>query len=145
VNARLSPDPRLVTKLGATLLRATLLVDGGVFLLAALLNIGGRVPLGFTELSFPVPIWQAGIGEDVIGVALLAAAVTQRGTLAWLAFGLSVVGIAFGLRSSQVQGPAREVHVLLVPLALLVFGLLLWRRRERRGRLSEPSDKTPDA
>jgi hypothetical protein len=145
VNARPSPDPRLVTTHGATLLRATLLVDGGVFLLAALLNLGGRVPLGFTELSFPVSIWQAGIGEAVIGVALLAAAVTQRGTLAWLAFGLSVVGIAFGLRSSQVQGPAREVHVLLVPLALLIFGLLLWRLRERRSRLSEPSDKTPDA
>jgi hypothetical protein len=100
-------------------LRATLLVDGGVFLLAALLNLGGRIPLGFTELSFPVPIWQAGLGEAVIGVLLSSAAITRRGTLAWLAFGLSVVGIAFGLRSAQVQGPAREIHILLVPLALL--------------------------
>ena len=126
-------------------LRATLLVDGGVFLLAALLNLGAKVPLGFTELSFPVPIWQAGLGEAVIGLLLISAAVTRRGTLAWLAFGLSVVGIAFGLRSSQVQGPAREIHVLLVPLALLVFGLLVWRRRELRSRLSEPSDKAPQA
>jgi hypothetical protein len=139
----LTPRPAAT---GATMvLRATLLVDGGVFLLAALLNLGARIPLGFTELSFPVPIWQAGIGEAAIGVILILAAVTRRGTLAWLAFWLSVAGIAFGLRSSQVQGPAREIHVLLVPLALVVFGLLVWRRRELRSRRSEPSDKTPKA
>jgi hypothetical protein len=121
-----------------------LLVDGGVFVYAALLNFGVRIPLGITELGFPVPIWQAGLGEAVIGLLLLSAAVTQRGSVAWLAFGLSVVGIAFGLRSSQVQGPAREIHVLLVPLALLVFALLAWRQRELRRRPSEP-DKTPEA
>ena len=145
MNARPSPDPRLATTRVTTVLRATLLVDGGVFLLAALLNLGGQVPLGFTQLSFPVPIWQAGLGEAVIGVLLISAVVTGRRTVAWLAFWFSVAGIAFGLRSSQVQGPAREIHVLLVPLALLAFGLLVWERHERRSRVSGPSDKTPGA
>ena len=112
------------------ILRAALFVDAVVFLTAALLNLGTKIPLGFAELSFPVPIWQAGIGEAVIGLALLAAAVTGRATIAWVAFWLSVVGIAFGLSSAKVQGPARDVHVLLVPLAAIVFGLLLWLRQQ---------------
>ena len=145
MSARPSPDPPPPHTRVATALRVMLLVDGGMFLYAALLNFGMRIPLGITELGFPVPIWQAGLGEAVIGLLLISAAVTQRGAIAWLAFGLSVVGIAFGLRSSQVQGPAREIHVLLVPLALLVFALLAWRQRELDGRPSEPPDKTPEA
>ncbi len=113
------------------ILRAALFVDAAVFLLAALLNFGAKIPLGFVELDFAVPIWQAGIGEAVIGLALLAAAITGSITLAWVAFGLSVVGIAFGLSSTRVQGPARDIHIVLVPLAVLVFGLLLWVRQQR--------------
>ena len=52
--------------------------------------------------------------------------------LAWVALGLSVVGIVFGLSSARVQGPAREIHIVLVPLAVVVFGLLLWARQQRR-------------
>lgn len=104
--------------------RLILLVDGLVFVAAALLNLGLRIPLGFAELAFPSPIWQAGMGELAIGAALLAAGVTMRTGLAWAAFLLSVVGILFGLSSSRVQGPARDVHLLLVPLALLLLALL---------------------
>ena len=114
------------------ILRAVLFVDAVVFLIAALLNLGLKIPLGLTELSFPVPIWQAGIGEAVIGLALLAAAVTGRMTIAWVAFWMSVLGIAFGLSSSKVQGPARDIHVLLVPLAVIVLGLLVWQRQQNR-------------
>ena len=114
------------------MLRAVLVVDAVVFLTAALLNLGLKIPLGFTELNFPVPIWQAGIGEAIIGLTLLAAAGTGRAPLAWVAWGLSVGGIVFGLSSAKVQGPARDIHVLLVPLAAIVFGLLLGLRQQRR-------------
>jgi hypothetical protein len=112
-------------------LRAAFAIDAVVFLLAALLNFGIRIPLGFAELNFPVPIWQAGIGEAVIGLALLAAAARARGALPWVAFWLSVAGIAFGLSSARVQGPARDIHVILVPLAIILFCLLLWQRQQR--------------
>jgi hypothetical protein len=115
----------------AVVLRAALVVDAAVFLSAALLNFGAKIPPGFAELYFPVAIWQAGIGEAVIGLALLAAAITGRAAIAWVAFGLSVVGIAFGLSSAKVQGPARDIHVVLIPLAVVVFGLLLWVRQQR--------------
>jgi hypothetical protein len=54
-----------------------------------------------------------------------------------VAFGMSVAGIAFGLSSPRVQGPARDIHVLLVPLAAIVFGLLIWLRQKRRGLRGE--------
>ena len=113
-------------------LRIVLIVDAAVFLTAALLNFGLHIPLGFTELDFPLPVWQAGIGEAIIGLLLLAAAVTGRTGIAWVAFWLSVLGIAFGLRSARVQGPAREIHLILVPLAVVVFGLLLWLWQSHR-------------
>src|SRR5579884_1072612 len=119
-------------------LRAVLAFDGVVFLSAALLNFGARIPMGLATLRFPVHIWQAGLGETVIGLTLLAAAFTARRRLAWLAFGLSVFGILFGLSSRQVVGPARDIHVLLVPLTLAVGGLLL--RRGRHGAARRPAE-----
>ncbi|HEU5438035.1 MAG TPA: hypothetical protein VFU88_02000 [Ktedonobacterales bacterium] len=118
-------------------LRIVLVINAVVFLTASLFNFGLHVPLGFADLSFPLPVWQAGIGEAVIGLALLAAAVTGRSAMAWVAFWLSVVGIAFGLSSARVQGPAREIHLVLVPLAVVVFGLLLWLWAQRHWRDTE--------
>jgi hypothetical protein len=112
---------------GVSVLRATLFADAVVFLGAALFNFGAQLTIGSADLSFPNPVWQAGVGEAVIGLALLAGAFRPYGRGAWVAFWMSVVGIAFGLSSSRVQGPAREVHLVLVPLAILVFGLLIWR------------------
>lgn len=115
------------------LLRDFLFLDATVFLVAALLNAGISIPLGFAELRFGVPIWQAGLGEAVIGLALLAGALTGRTTLAWVGFWMSVIGIVIGLSAARVQGLARDIHVVLVPLAVIVFGLLVWgRRRDRR-------------
>ncbi len=114
---------------GDSILRATLFADAVVFLSAALFNFGAQLTIGSADLSFPNPVWQAGIGEAVIGLALLAAAFRPYGRGSWVAFWVSVVGIAFGLSSSRVQGPAREVHLVLVPLAILIFGLLIWRRQ----------------
>ncbi len=112
------------------ILRAAIFIDAVVFLTAALFNEGIKVPLGLAVLGFPAPVSQAGIGEAVIGLALLAAAVTGSITVSWVALWLSVAGIIFGLSSPAVQGPARDVHILLVPLALIVFGLLMWQRQE---------------
>ncbi|MCL5952792.1 MAG: hypothetical protein M1132_13930 [Chloroflexi bacterium] len=112
------------------ILRAAIFIDAVVFLTAALFNEGVKVPLGLAVLGFPAPVSQAGIGEAVIGLALLAAAVTGSITVSWVALWLSVAGIIFGLSSPAVQGPARDVHILLVPLALIVFGLLMWQRQE---------------
>jgi hypothetical protein len=126
-----------------TILRVVLFIDAVVFLTAALLNMGLTIPLGFAELSFPVAIWQAGIGEAVIGFTLLAAAITGNITVSWVAFVLSVLGIAFGLSSSKVQGPARDIHILLVPLAVIVFALLVWQwQQARRLRNSTSGQET---
>jgi hypothetical protein len=73
-------------------------------------------------------VWQAGIGEAVVSCSLVTAAWTGRRWVAWLGFWLSVIGIVFGLSSRAVQGPARAVHVVLVPFALVVLALLLITR-----------------
>lgn len=112
--------------------RLVMLADGAVFLIAALLNWGVRIPLGGVTLAFSPSVWQAGIGEAVVAVSLLLAAATGRRTLSWLAFGISVAGIVFGLSSHAVQGAARGVHIVLIPLALLLLVLLLWNRRRAR-------------
>jgi hypothetical protein len=109
-------------------LRVVTIVDGVVFLVAALLNFGITIPLVAVDLVFPVAVWQAGVGEAVIGVLLLAAAIRARTRLYWIAYLLSVLGIAFGLLSPRVEGPARAIHVVLVPLAIIGIGLLALRR-----------------
>jgi hypothetical protein len=108
------------------------LVDSLVFLAAFLENMGLRLALGPVDFYFGVPVWQAGIGELVIGVLLLAATLRDRAKLYWIAYVLSVLGIAFGLASARVVGAAREIHVLLVPLAAVGLVLLLWRRSRAR-------------
>lgn len=108
-------------------IRALLLLDGAIFAAGALLNFGLRIPIGVTELAFPTPIAAAGIWELAIGATLVAAGVTMHPGLGWLAVGLSIAGIAFGLASPGVEGPARDLHLLLVPLAVVVTVLLAAR------------------
>jgi hypothetical protein len=113
----------------ALVLRALTVVDGLVFLTAAFQNFGLRITAGPIERWFPVAIWQAGVGEAVIGVALLAAALSDRTRAFSVAYAMSVVGIGFGLLSSRVVGPARDIHLLLVPLAVVGVVALVWRSR----------------
>lgn len=116
-----------ITGPGLMAVRICLVLDALVFLTAAAMNFGARIPMGFTTAAFPVRIIQAGIGEAVIGAALLAAGASMRRGLSWLAFWLSVGGIAFGLvASSARRGPEWDVHLILVPLALILLGLLIW-------------------
>jgi hypothetical protein len=110
------------------LLRRLTFVYSLAFLASFLQNIGLRLSLGPVDFYFSEPIWQAGIGEAVIGALLLAAAMRDRMKLYWIAYLLSVVGIVIGLTSSRVVGAAREIHIVLVPLAGLGIALLIWRR-----------------
>ena len=114
------------------LLRPLTIIDGFVFLAAALMNFGIRVPLGDATVAFESPIWQAGVGEAVIGAVLVWAALAMRARRLWAAYLLSVLGIAFGLLSARVVGVAREIHVVLVPLAVIGIALLAWRTASRR-------------
>lgn len=106
-------------------LRAVTLLDGGLFLLAAAQNMGARIAIGPVDWYFAAPIVQAGIGEAVIGVVLAAAAIVMRKGFLSIAYGLSIFGITFGLLSQRVVGAPREIHALLVPIA--VVGVMLLR------------------
>lgn len=122
-------------------MRVVLVIDALTFLTAAALNFGARIPLGFVTVLFPVHIIPAGIGEAVIGTALLVGGITMRRGAAWLGFWLSVGGIAFGLvATSARRGPAWDVHAILVPLALVILGLLV-----RTGRQAASSGRPTPA
>jgi hypothetical protein len=123
----------------ARLLRIVLVLDAAVFFGAALFNFGLQVPLGFTTLRFADPIWQAGTGETVIGAVLLAAGPAGGRRLPWVAWVMSVLGIAFGLASDRVQGAARDLHVVMIALAVLVVALLVTGRRGRRSVTHRPA------
>ena len=59
-------------------LRVILGLDGMVFLLAALLNLGLRIPIGVATVAFSPSVWQAGGGQAVVGSSLLALATRAR-------------------------------------------------------------------
>jgi hypothetical protein len=125
----------------ARVLRALTIVNVLVFLAACLENFGLRLTAGPLDLYFSAPVWQAGVGEGVIGVVLLAAALRDRVNLYWIAYGLSVLGILFGLSSARVVGAAREIHIVLVPLAAVGLALLI--SEHARGGGTRPEPRTP--
>jgi len=79
-------------------LRALTATYGLVFLASSLQNFGLRLSFGPLDFYFGEPIWQAGAGEAVIGVLLVAAALREGRALYWTAYVLSVLGIAFDCR-----------------------------------------------
>ena len=111
-------------------LRALTATYGVVFLASSLQNFGLRLSFGALDFYFAEPVWQAGAGEAVIGVLLVAAAL-REGALYWIAYVLSVLGITFGLSSARVVGAAREIHLVLVPFAAIGLAILAWRRIRR--------------
>ena len=114
----------------AVALRIALIVNGLAFATPAALNFGAQIPLGIVTLAFPVGIVPAGVGEAIIGIALLLAGVSQHRPLAWLAFWLSVAGTAFGLvATSAGSGPTWSAQVVDASLTLVVVGLLVWSGR----------------
>ncbi len=133
-----------VSDSSARLLRIVLFLDAAVFG-AALFNFGLEVPLGFTTLRFADSIWQAGTGETVIGTVLLTAGLTGGRRLSWVALVMSVLGIAFGLSSDRVQGAARDLHVVMIALAVLVLALLLVTGRRNRRSVTDRAAPTEKA
>jgi hypothetical protein len=115
------------------MLRFLTVIDGLVFLGASVLNFGAKIPVGFTVLGFSRPVLPAGIGEVVIGATLVVAAAlaSPRLRLFWTAYVLAFFGIAFGLLSNQVEGYARSLHVVMLPLTLLGFVLLVLASRDK--------------
>lgn len=130
-----------VSDSSARLLRSVLVLDAAVFFGAALFNFGLEVPLGFTTLRFADSIWQAGTGETIIGAVLLAAALTAGRRSSWVAFVMSVLGIAFGLSSDRVQGAARDLHVVMIALAVFVLALLLVTGRRSVADRAAPTEE----
>ncbi|HLG71636.1 MAG TPA: hypothetical protein VK009_14540 [Chloroflexota bacterium] len=107
-------------------LRFSVLVDAAIFFVTSALNLGVHMPLGFTSIGFPAPAVQAGVGELIIGAALLLAAVVRDRSAYWTALALSGIGIAFGLRFSRSGSPQLAIHLVLLALGLLSLGLLVW-------------------
>jgi hypothetical protein len=130
---------------GARLSRIVLVLDAAVFAGAAAFNFGLDVPLGVTTLRFADPIWQAGTGEAVIGAALLAAGLTGGRRLSWAALVMSTLGIAFGLSSDRVRGAARDLHVVMIALAVAVLAQLLVTGRRNRRSVAERAASTEGA
>jgi hypothetical protein len=111
-----------------TLLFATVLT-AAVFLLSAILNFGVKIPLGFAELRFSAPLASTGTDELVIGIVLLIAAAISRLYVYGAALILAMVGIASGLLSPEVQGQARELHEVMLPLVILACVMLALEAR----------------
>ena len=132
----MSTDTRQATRL-VTVLTAI------VFFISAVLNFGARILYGFGEVSFSAPLTSTGLEELIIGLVLVAAAVVSRLYVYVGAYILTLVGIVSGLLSAQVQGLARDLHEVMLPLA--VGGCILLALEARtaygsRGRRS--ADRT---
>jgi len=113
-----------------SILRLITVVTGALFVISAILNFGYKIPVGFSELSFSFPSTSIGEFEIVIGLILFSAAVFSRLYIYGGGYLLVIVGIASGLSSAQVQGPARTLHELMLPLA--ITGIVLLALESRR-------------
>jgi hypothetical protein len=89
-----------------------------LFLISASMNLGLKIPLGFTELGFAAPSMSIAEFEIAIGSILLVAAALRNRWALGGAYLMSIVGITEGLLASDVQGLARVFHETMVPFAI---------------------------
>ncbi len=112
-----------------TVLRALALFEAVLFLLAAAMHVGLRIPLGFAVLGFPATILPAAIAETLIGLGFVAAAVPlfsrSGGGLPVLvaAHVFALLGVLIGLAVGPQSGPDRVVHYVM--LGTIIAGLAL--------------------
>src|SRR5579872_6092681 len=92
------------------LIRFMSLILVALFLISAAMNLGAKIPLGFTQLSFSSPSMSIAEFEVAIAVVLLAAAMLSSLYVYGGAYLFALVGIAEGLLSTGVQGLARNIH-----------------------------------
>ena len=89
-----------------------------LFLISAVLNLGGKIPLGSTELAFESPSTSIAEFEIAIGLVLLIAAALSSLYVYGGAYLFATVGILEGLLSSDVQGLAGSIHEVMVPFVI---------------------------
>jgi hypothetical protein len=106
-------------------MRVVAALSAAAFLLSSTLNFGLKIPIGFTVLSFAVHIQTIAEFEILIGAFLVVAAIIPRLYVYGAAYLLAAVGIAEGLLSLEVQGLARDLHVIMVPLAVAGISMLV--------------------
>lgn len=94
-----------------------------LFLLSASLNLGVRIQLGPVALGFQVPSSSIAGFEILIAIVLVAGVLIPNLYLLGAAYLLAAVGVIEGLLSPEVQGLARTVHEVMIPL--LVLGWVL--------------------
>jgi hypothetical protein len=128
IEAQSSRRPALVLALGILMVG-----QAAVFLLAAALHLGVRIPLGVTELVEP-QILPAFVVEEFCGLllAISAVLVLARSPLAWLgatvAHGIAIGGVLLGMVALAAgRGPRTETNDLYhqIMLVTLVVGLIL--------------------
>ena len=105
-------------------LRLITIATALVFLFSAALNLGVKVPLGSYVLSFSDPQSSIATFEILIGAIFAVSSAISRILLYGGAYFLAFVGITFGLFSPDVQGLARSLHLIMLPLALVGTFLL---------------------
>jgi hypothetical protein len=131
------------TKAKTVILPLTVLLVA-LFLLSAALNLGVKIPLGFTELSFTSPSASIAGFEVAIGLVLLTAVVISNLYFYAGTYLFALIGIAEGLLSSDVQGLARNIHEFMVPVAFGGVILLIFEARiaYKSRKYETPSEKT---
>ena len=131
-----------------TVLRALVIFDAALFIVAAVMHLGVRIPLGFIVLGFPRAILPAAIAETLIGSAFVATAVVlfARSRWAWpvavSAHVFALLGVLNGMIRGPQVGPDRVIHYVM--LAAIIVGLALLLAllvRAALGRHDEPTDQ----
>jgi hypothetical protein len=124
-----STNPRPVAVV--TALRALVVFDAALFLVAAVMHLGVRIPLGFTVLGFPRAILPAAIAETLIGSAFVVTGVAlfTRSRWAWpvavSAHVFALLGVLNGMIRGPQVGPDRVVHYVMLAGILATLALLL--------------------
>ena len=113
-----------------------------LYIVAAVLHLGVRIPLGFATLAVPEPIPPATMVEALIAAGLAAAAVAtfrqsrRQPRLTRVAYVVALIGTVFGLTIALLRGlRGLDIWIHLVMLAGLAGGFVLLRRQQLEGRL----------
>jgi len=111
-----------------------------LYLGAATLHWGVRIPIGPVVLAFPAPIRPATIVEAAIGMALAGGAIAvlaqarRASTIARIAYAFALIGTLFGLTIVLLRRlPAPDIWVHVAMLTGLAAGYPLLPRPRRSG------------
>jgi hypothetical protein len=131
-----------------TVLHALVVFDAALFIVAAVMHLGVRIPLGSAVLGFPRAILPAAIVETLIGSAFVAIVVVLFAQSRW-AWPVAVTihvfalaGVLNGMIRGPQVGPDRVVHYVMLAAIFAGLTLLLTTAvRAALGRHDEPTDQ----